>query len=99
TRFSRDWSSDVCSSDLGSNGLLRELLRNPLLMATLLGLAGNLAGLQLPGPVDTVLARLGSASLALGILCVGASLSWQGGQGHGRDRKSVVEGKGGARGG
>lgn len=68
----------------GNHGLLRELLRNPLLMVTLLGLAGNLAGLQLPGPVDTVLARLGSASLALGILCVGASLSWQGGQGHGR---------------
>ncbi|MCD0504044.1 AEC family transporter [Bordetella petrii] len=67
----------------GGNGLLRELLRNPLLMATLLGLAGNLAGLQLPGPVDTVLARLGGASLALGILCVGASLSWQGGRGHG----------------
>ncbi|MBO9356350.1 AEC family transporter [Bordetella petrii] len=68
----------------GGSGLLRELLRNPLLMATLLGLAGNLAGLQLPGPVDTVLARLGAASLALGILCVGASLSWQGGQGQGR---------------
>ena len=68
----------------GGSGLLRELLRNPLLVATLLGLAGNLAGLQLPGPIDTVLARLGGASLALGILCVGASLSWQGGQGHGR---------------
>ena len=68
----------------GNNGLLKELLRNPLLIATLLGLAGNLAGLHLPTPVDTVLARLGSASLALGILCVGASLSWQGGQGQGR---------------
>ncbi|CAM3919890.1 AEC family transporter [Bordetella tumulicola] len=68
----------------GGSGLLRELIRNPLLVATLLGLAGNLAGLQLPGPVDTVMARLGAASLALGILCVGASLSWQGGQGHGR---------------
>lgn len=68
----------------GGSGLLRELSRNPLVLATLLGLAGNLAGLQLPGAVDTVLARLGAASLALGILCVGASLTWQGGQGHGR---------------
>jgi len=68
----------------GNQGLLRELLRNPLLMATLLGLAGNLAGLHLPGPVDTMLARLGAASLALGILCVGASLSWQGGRGYGK---------------
>lgn len=68
----------------GNQGLIRELVRNPLLVATVLGLTGNLAGLQLPGPLDAVLGRLGSASLALGILCVGASLSWQGGQGHGR---------------
>ncbi|MVW70108.1 AEC family transporter [Bordetella sp. 15P40C-2] len=67
----------------GNQGLIRELARNPLLVATVLGLIGNLAGLHLPGPVDTVLGRLGSASLALGILCVGASLSWQGGRGHG----------------
>jgi malonate transporter len=67
----------------GNQGLIRELIRNPLLVATVLGLIGNLAGLHLPGPVDTVLGRLGSASLALGILCVGASLSWQGGRGHG----------------
>jgi len=64
--------------------LLRELLQNPLVMSTLLGLAANLAGLQLPGPVDVFLSRLGGAALALGILCVGASLSWQGGKGSGR---------------
>lgn len=63
--------------------LFRELARNPLLISTLLGLACNLAGLQLPGPVDTVLARLGAAAIALGIICVGASLSWEGGNGYG----------------
>ncbi|WP_373981221.1 AEC family transporter [Achromobacter sp. JD417] len=63
--------------------LLRELARNPLVVSTLLGLACNLAGLQLPGPVDTVLARLGAAAIALGILCVGASLAWEGGKGYG----------------
>lgn len=67
----------------GSN-LFKELARNPLLMSTLAGLACNLAGLTLPGPVDTVLSRLGQAALALGIVCVGASLSWEGGRGHGR---------------
>lgn len=66
----------------GNQGVVKELLRNPLLIATVLGLAGNLAGLSLPAPVEAVLTRLGAASLALGILCVGASLSWQGGQGH-----------------
>ena len=55
--------------------LLRELARNPLVVSTLAGLACNLAGLHLPGPVDTVLARLGAAAIALGILCVGASLA------------------------
>lgn len=62
--------------------LLRELARNPLVVSTLAGLACNLAGVQLPGPLDTVLARLGAAALALGIICVGASLSWEGGKGH-----------------
>lgn len=63
--------------------LLRELARNPLVVSTLAGLACNLAGLHLPGPVDTVLARLGAAAIALGILCVGASLAWEGGKGYG----------------
>lgn len=33
--------------------------------------------------MDTVLARLGAAAIALGILCVGASLAWEGGKGYG----------------
>lgn len=53
------------------------------MVSTLAGLACNLAGLHLPGPVDTVLARLGAAAIALGILCVGASLAWEGGKGYG----------------
>jgi len=57
------------------------LVRNPLLMSTLLGLMGNLAGLQMPTSIEILLTRLGSASVPLGILCVGASLSWQPTQG------------------
>lgn len=53
------------------------MIRNPLLMSTLLGLLGNLAGLQMPTTIDILLTRLGSASVPIGILCVGASLSWQ----------------------
>ena len=56
------------------------LLRNPLLMSTVLGVICNLAGLELPAPIDTLLARLGAAAVALGILCVGASLIWQPGE-------------------
>lgn len=65
------------------NSLLRELARNPLVLSTLTGLACNLAGFTLPGPVDTLLARLGAAAIALGIICVGAGLAWEGGRGHG----------------
>ncbi len=67
----------------GSN-VLGELIRNPLVLSTLGALLANLAGFHLPGPVDVVMTRLGAASLALGIICVGAALSWEGGKGHGR---------------
>lgn len=66
----------------GSN-VLGALARNPLFLATVLGLIANLVGLQLPGPIDTTVGRLGVAAIALGILCIGPSLSWQGGQGAG----------------
>ena len=49
----------------------RELLRNPLILATLGGLAFNFLGGDLPEPVWTVLKRLGAASLALGLITVG----------------------------
>ena len=64
--------------------VLWELAKNPLVVSTLLALSANLAGLQLPVPVDTFLTRLGAAAIALGIICVGAALSWDGGRGHGK---------------
>jgi len=55
-----------------------ELLRNPLLVSTVLGLTCNFAGLTLPAAVDTLLARLGAAAIALGVICIGPNLNWQG---------------------
>lgn len=52
----------------------RELLRNPLIVATVAGLLCNLAGLRLVPVVDTTLTRIGSAALPLGLLSVGAGL-------------------------
>ncbi len=63
------------------HGLVRELLRNPLLLATLAGLAGNLLGLELPDPVSAFLGRLGAAALALGLIAVGAGLRTSGAAG------------------
>ncbi|MFP5405801.1 MAG: AEC family transporter [Gammaproteobacteria bacterium] len=59
--------------NLGS-GVPGELARNPLILATAAGLAGNFAGLHLPEPIGATIGRLGSASIALGLLATGAGL-------------------------
>lgn len=59
-------------------GLLLELLKNPLLIATLCGVSFNLAGLHLPELAGAFLSRLGNASIALGLIMVGAGLRMTG---------------------
>lgn len=60
----------------GQRGLLRELLRNPLIVSTVAGLVTNLLGIQLPALVtSSFLDRLGAGGLALGLLCIGAGLT------------------------
>ncbi|WNV76098.1 AEC family transporter [Geodermatophilus sp. DSM 44513] len=54
--------------------LLGAVVRNPLILATAAGLAGNLAGVTLPGPVDATASRLAAAAVPLGLLTVGAAL-------------------------
>ena len=58
----------------GGHGYLKELARNPLIVATVAGLAGNLAGLQLPELASITLGRIGAAALPLGLMAVGAGL-------------------------
>jgi predicted permease len=62
----------------GGHSLLREVARNPLIIATVAGLIANLAGLTLPQPVDITLGRIGQAALPLGLMAVGAGLQWGG---------------------
>ena len=52
----------------------RELLRNPLIIATVSGLLANLAGLRIPTWIDPTLSRIGAATLALGLMAAGAGL-------------------------
>lgn len=59
-------------------GLFKELSRNPLLLSTAGGLLFNFAGLQLPEVVAITLSRIGNASIALGLLLVGAGLRMTG---------------------
>lgn len=58
----------------GGQGFARELLRNPLILATVSGLAFNLAGLSLPDMAVATLQRIGGAALPLGLMAVGAGL-------------------------
>jgi malonate transporter len=58
----------------GGHSYLRELARNPLIIATLAGLLGNVLGLTLPEAVNTVMTRVGTAALPLGLMAVGAGL-------------------------
>jgi predicted permease len=59
-------------------GLLREMAKNPLLVATACGMAFNLAGLQLPEVVGATLSRMANASIAVGLIAVGAGLRLSG---------------------
>jgi predicted permease len=61
-----------------SGGLLRELARNPLLIATAGGMLFNVAGLHLPEFINATLTRMGNASIALGLIAVGAGLRLSG---------------------
>jgi predicted permease len=58
----------------GGQGLVRELSRNPLILATVSGLVFNLLGLKLPELGTTTLQRMGAAALPLGLMAVGAGL-------------------------
>lgn len=56
--------------------IFKELIKNPLIIATVLGLISNIVGLRLPDYLALSLSRLGAASIALGLLSVGAGLMW-----------------------
>lgn len=65
----------------GESNIWREILRNPLIWATAGGLLLNLAGFVPPKPLQLFLGRLADASIALGLLAVGAALKLQGSTG------------------
>ena len=55
-------------------GLLRELVRNPLIIGTVGGLAANLLGFSMPVWLEPTVSRIGAASLALGLMAAGAGM-------------------------
>jgi malonate transporter and related proteins len=57
-------------------GLVRELARNPLIIATASGLAANVLGFSMPALIEPSVTRIGAASLALGLLAAGAGMQF-----------------------
>jgi predicted permease len=55
-------------------GFLRELVRNPLILATASGLAANMLGFTIPQWLEPTVTRIGAASLALGLMAAGAGM-------------------------
>ena len=67
------WSFSA-GQKVGWGRLLLPIMKNPLILACMFGVALNFSGLGLPFGFDRWLAMLGAASLPLGLLCVGAAL-------------------------
>lgn len=57
-----------------NRGFVRELIRNPLILATAGGLIANLAGFRMPVWLEPSVTRIGAASLALGLMAAGAGM-------------------------
>jgi len=58
----------------GQQSFWRELLRNPLILATASGLAANLLGFRIPEWMEPTVSRISAASLALGLMAAGAGM-------------------------
>lgn len=59
-----------------NRGFARELVRNPLIVATASGLVANLLGFSMPYWLEPTVNRIGQASLALGLMAAGAGMQF-----------------------
>jgi malonate transporter and related proteins len=57
-------------------GFLRELVRNPLILATAAGLLANLLGFTLPAWSMPTLTRIGASAIVLGLMAAGAGMQF-----------------------
>ena len=57
-------------------GFIRQLVRNPLIIATATGLLANVLSFSLPIWMEPCVTRIGAASLALGLMAAGAGMQF-----------------------
>ncbi|MFN3399880.1 MAG: AEC family transporter [Ferrovibrio sp.] len=60
------------------------LIKNPLIIACLIGIAMNLTGLSLPRGIEPMFKMLGGIAAPMGLLTVGAGLQWEAARNGGR---------------
>ena len=66
----------LCSGTTGPKRVARTVLTNPLVIGCAIGLALNFASFDLPAPIFETLDIIGRAALGIGLLVVGAGISW-----------------------
>jgi malonate transporter len=57
-------------------GFLAALLRNPLIVATVAGVAANMLGLSIPALIEPTVTRISGSSIALGLMAAGAGMQF-----------------------
>lgn len=67
----------LCSGTTGPRRVLKTVVTNPLVIGCAIGLAINAAPFDLPQPISETLDIVGRAALGIGLLVVGAGISWQ----------------------
>lgn len=70
----------------GMGTVLRLLSKNPLILACAAGIALNVSGIGLPGPLEPTFNILGNAALTIGLIAIGAGLK----PAHAFDTKWIV---------
>ena len=60
----------------GGKGIVGELVRNPLIIGTVSGLAANLLGFSMPRWLEPTAVRISASALALGLMAAGAGLEF-----------------------
>ncbi|KVT82163.1 transporter [Burkholderia ubonensis] len=64
------------STRLGIVALVRQIVSNPLVVACAIGIAMQASGATFPPAIEPAVHALGAASMPLGLLCVGAALTF-----------------------
>ncbi|KVD68761.1 AEC family transporter [Burkholderia ubonensis] len=64
------------SARLGIAALVRQIVSNPLVVACAIGIAMQASGATFPPAIEPAVRALGAASMPLGLLCVGAALTF-----------------------